>query len=143
MPPASVVTRVLVSMLALASAAKAEGERSSADGPSQPSAEPSIEIEMPYMNSARPRPQGDVDAAVHDENIARWNMGGTGDASFISNRSGYHPGTRVKVDTRVVFGSLPKKAPFDRRTGKFQSVLSEASLLARAHKYGYWPFQLY
>jgi hypothetical protein len=37
---------------------------------------------------------------------------------------------------------LPKTAPFDRRTGKYKSVLSETSLLARARKYGYWPFRL-
>jgi len=132
----------LISICCLASTASAEGERASASDATGRSIEPSVEIETPYVNSARPRPKGEVDAAVQDENIARWNVGGTGDPNFISNRAGYHPATRVKVDSRVLAGTLAKKAPLDKRTGKHRPVLSETSLLARSRKYGYWPFRL-
>ncbi|MCC6897958.1 MAG: AgmX/PglI C-terminal domain-containing protein [Polyangiaceae bacterium] len=106
-----------------------------------PGAEARVEIETPYSTWARPRPKGDVAAGAHDELIGRWNLGGTSDPTFLSNRPGFHPGTRVKVDTRVVGGRLPKSAPLDRRTGKHLVVLSETSLLVRARKHGYWPYR--
>ena len=79
---------------------------------------------------------------MQDEELGRWNLGGTGEPSFVSSRPGFHPGTRVKVETRVVAGKLPRSAPVDRRSGKHRVVLSEVSLLARARKLGYWPFRL-
>jgi hypothetical protein len=100
-----------------------------------------LTIERPYNTWARPRPKGEVDAASADERLARWNVGGTSDPSYISNRPSFHPGTRVRVDARVVRGKLPKSAPFDRRKGTHVVVLSETSLLARSRKYGYWPFR--
>lgn len=103
---------------------------------------PVLLIERPYLAWARPRPKGEVAAGAHDELLARWNLGGTSDPNFPSNRPSYHPGTRVKVETRVVSGKLPKSAPVDRRTGKPAVVLSETSLLARSRKHGYWPYRL-
>ena len=106
-----------------------------------PGVEARLQIETPYLGFARPRPKGDVAAGAHDELLARWNLGGTSDPTFPSSRPGFHPGTRVKVDTRVVAGRLPKSAPVDRRTGKHLVVLSETSLLVRARKHGYWPYR--
>lgn len=103
---------------------------------------PVVLIERPYLAWARPRPKGAVAAGAHDELLARWNLGGTSAPDFPSNRPSYHPGTRVKVETRVVSGKLPKTAPVDRRTGKHAVVLSETSLLTRSRKHGYWPYRL-
>jgi len=114
----------------------------SPDAPPAPKPSVSLLIEKPYLGWARPRPKGEVAAGAHDELIGRWNVGGTSDPDFPSNRPGFHPGTRVKVDTRVVAGRLPKAAPVDRRTGKPWVVLSETSLLARSRKLGYWHFRL-
>jgi hypothetical protein len=99
-------------------------------------------IERPFVAWARGRPEGRVAGASHDQELARWNVGGTGDPAFVSNRPGYHPAPRVKVDTAVVAGALQKKARVDPHTKKPDRVLSQASLLARARKYGYWPFRL-
>ena len=90
--------------------------------------------EPPFRLFERPRPPGAVHAAVLDETLARWNVGGTGDPSYISNRPGYHPGARVVVDAKVLSGNLPKRG----RRG----VLSEQSVLAEARKRGYWPYRL-
>ena len=109
---------------------------------SAPGLEGVVEIEKAYLTWARPRPKGKVAAGAHDELVARWNLGGTSDPAFPSNRPGFHPGTRVKVDTRVIGGRLPKSAPIDRRTGKHAVVLSETSLLVRSRKHGYWPYRL-
>lgn len=105
-------------------------------------AEPRLSIEKPYLTWARPRPKGAVAAGAHDELVGRWNVGGTSSPDFPSNRPGFHPGTRVRVDPRLLSGRLPKTAPLDRRTGKRAVVLSETSLLARSRKHGYWPFRL-
>jgi hypothetical protein len=111
--------------------------------PAQPPPIPvQVEIETPYKLYERPRYKGAVKAAGADEELARWNVGGLTDPDFISSRPGYHPGARVRVDTRVLAGRLPKHAPKSRRTGKSANVLSETSLLARSRKYGYWPFRL-
>jgi hypothetical protein len=105
-------------------------------------AAPAVELEAPYKLWERPRSRGEVYAAGQDVELARWNVGGTGDPSFISNRPGYHPATRVRVDVRVLSGRLAKKTPRDRRTGRAVRVLSEESFLAQARRNGYWPFRL-
>ncbi|MBK7582217.1 MAG: AgmX/PglI C-terminal domain-containing protein [Myxococcales bacterium] len=112
------------------------------DAQAKPAPAPWLVIETPYLAWARPRPKGSVAAGAHDEELARWNLGGTADPAFPSNRAGFHPGTRVKVDVRVTAGHLQKSAPINRRTGKRIVVLSETSLLARARKLGYWPYRL-
>jgi hypothetical protein len=142
--------------LALASAPpvdSAAGSEPTAEPPAEPGPEaqpvddrapPTLHIaaEQPFKLYQRPRPTGAVHAAVSDENLARWNVGGTGDPEFISNRPGYHPGARVVVDASVLRGNLPARAPRDRRTGRPKKVLSEHTVLARSRKYGYWPFRL-
>jgi hypothetical protein len=72
---------------------------------------------------------------VADEEVARWNVGGTGDPNFLSNRSSFHPAPRVLVDIGIRSGTLPKR-------GKSKGVLSEAGLVAQARNAGYWPFRL-
>lgn len=107
-----------------------------------PEAPVALSIEKPFAPWARARPEGRVAGASHDQDLARWNVGGTGDPEFISSRPGFHPAPRVKVDVVVVAGPLQKTARVDPRTKKPDRVLSQASLLARSRKYGYWPFRL-
>lgn len=97
--------------------------------------EATVELERPFKLHQRPRPKGEVHAAGEDEELARWNVGGTGDPAFVSNRPGYHPAPRVRVDTRITRGRLPKRSKKPR-------TLTEDRVLARARKYGYWPFRL-
>ncbi len=96
-----------------------------------------LQLDNPYKLYHRPRAAGAVLAAVQDELLARWNVGGTGDPDFISNQPHYHPGARVVVDTKVLLGNLPKG-----RGGSRRGVLTQAGVLARARKYGYWPIRL-
>jgi len=123
-------------------AGRRESSLSDAGAPSSQPSAAQLVIERPYLPWARPRTKGEVAAAGQDEAIGRWNLGGTQDPSFRSNRPGFHPGTRVIVNTRVISGKLPKTAPLNRRTGKRVVVLSVTSLLARSRKHGYWPFRL-
>ena len=101
-----------------------------------------MELVTPFKLWERPRPKGAVNAAGEDEKLARWNVGGTGDPEFKSNKKSFHPGARVVVNTRLVRGYLPKHAPYDRRRGRYVNVLSLTSLLARSRSRGYWPFRL-
>jgi hypothetical protein len=103
---------------------------------------PSIEVEAPYRLWERPRERGEVYAAGRDEELARWNVGGTRDPGFISNRPGYHPGARVRVDAEAMGTRLPERAPRDRRTGRALRVLTASTLVAHLRKYGYWPYRL-
>jgi hypothetical protein len=103
---------------------------------------PSIEVETPYRLWERPRERGDVYAAGRDEELARWNVGGTQDPNFISSRVGYHPGARVRVDAETIGTRLPERAPRDRRTGRPLRVLTANALQAHLRKYGYWPYRL-
>ncbi len=111
-------------------------------GAAPPVPTPTVEVETPYKLYERPRPQGTVYAAGRDQILARWNVGGTGDPSFISNHPGYHPWPRVRVDTKILRGHLPRRAPFDRRTGHRRHVLSVARVQAEARANGYWKFRL-
>lgn len=92
-----------------------------------------VQRESPYKTFQRPRSPGAVYAAGEDEALARWNLGGTGDPTFISNRANFHPGARVVVDTELVAGQLPAK------TGP---GLSQRTLLAQSRSRGYWPLRL-
>jgi hypothetical protein len=98
-------------------------------------APPVVVAERPYRLGARPRPEGAVQASVADEELARWNVGGSADPRLASSRAGFHPAPRVLVDISVRSGALPKR-------GKAKAVLSEASLVAQARSSGYWPFRL-
>lgn len=94
-----------------------------------------VAAERPYRLGARPRPQGAVQASVADEDLARWNVGGSGDPRFSSSRPGFHPAPRVLVDISLRNAGLPKRA-------KSKRVFSEASLVAQTRNAGYWPFRL-
>lgn len=107
-----------------------------------PSTEPRLRVETPYKLFERTRAKGAVYAAHRDDILARWNVGGTGDPSFISNHPGYHPWPRVRVDTKILGGHLPRRAPFNRRTGHRRHVLSVHRVQAEARANGYWPFRL-
>ncbi len=115
----------------------ASGSELAAPAPSDPpAAEPApapLEVELPFKLYERPRTEGKVYGAGRDEELARWNVGGTGDPEFISNRSGYHPGARVVIDVSVVGGRLPKRG---------SKVMSQAGLQAEARSKGYWPVRI-
>jgi hypothetical protein len=89
--------------------------------------------EPPSLPSRRSRAEGRIVAATQDEELARWNLGGCSDPAHASNRPGYHPAPRVRVDVELLSGSLPSHA----RTGP-----SRDRLLAHARSHGYWPFRL-
>ncbi len=91
-----------------------------------------VELEAPTPPSRRPRPEGRVQAAVEDETLARWNLGGNSDQAHPSNRPGFHPGARVVVDATV--------AGAQGRAGSVQSL--RRLLEARARSNGYWPLRI-
>lgn len=111
-------------------------------GPASALPEPKVSFERPYKLFERPRPKGEVYAAGQDELLARWNVGGNGDPKRLSSSPSFHPGARVIVNVKTPVGALPKRAPYDRRRGRFERVLSETAVLAQARKKGYWPFRL-
>lgn len=107
-----------------------------------PLPEPRVQIERPYPLHHRPRPSGEIAAAVHDEHLARWNLGGSSDPSYPSSRAGFHPGTRVIVNATVPGARIPERPPVDRRTGRPTPTLSRHAIEAQARREGYWPFRL-
>ena len=116
---------------ALSAASGEGGEPGAAVG--EPDAGPRPEalvvVERPYKLFERPRARGPVQASVEEEELGRWNVGGTGDPDFVSNRPTFHPGTRVVV--QLEFTQSRRRAPgLERR------------YLGHARKYGYWPFRL-
>ncbi len=80
----------------------------------------------------RQRPEGAIQAAVLDEELARFNLGGCSQSDHPSNRPSYHPATRVLVEIRLRRGFLPRKA----RRG-----LTLPGLLAAFRSHGYWIFR--
>jgi hypothetical protein len=80
------------------------------------------------IDQCRDRPAGSVAAAAADEQLQTWNTGGSSDPSHISNRSGYHPGTRVLVDVTASGTS---------RKGHSRVLRIQADLRKR----GYWRFR--
>jgi hypothetical protein len=79
-----------------------------------PSLVPQISVDLPYPVDARPRAADPTQAAADDEELARWNVGGSSDPNSISSQASYHPGTRVVVDTRPAkrrAGAPPLPAP--------------------------------
>jgi hypothetical protein len=91
-----------------------------------------VDLEHPNVPNRRSRPQGDVLAAMQDEELARWNIGGNSDPSYLSSRPRFHPGARVVVDARVL-------GAWGRR-GSVASL--ERVVQARARSTGYWPLRL-
>jgi len=109
-----------------------------ADSPARPSAPRPLQlsIELPYPVDARPRAQSALQAAAEDEELARWNVGGSSDPNLPSSQASYHPGTRVVVDTRPAKrrpGARPSAAPHGLTFERVQ---------AQARSHGYWPFRL-
>ncbi|MEO6602278.1 MAG: hypothetical protein ABIQ16_20520 [Polyangiaceae bacterium] len=95
-----------------------------------------LSIDLPYPVNARPRSESPMQAAAEDEDLARWNVGGSADPNSPSSNASYHPGTRVVVDTRpaklrpgAVRGPAPRGLTLDR-------------VQATARSRGYWPFRL-
>lgn len=107
-----------------------------------PLPEPTLLIETAFPCGQRPRPQGSIAAAISDEELARWNLGGGSAPDLPSNRPGYHPGTRVIVDTSVTTKGVPLTPPGGRKSGARARTLSQSALLAQARRLGYWPFRL-
>jgi len=73
---------------------------------------------------AKPRVSGSIEASVMNETLGRWNVGGCGEPTCKSNRPGFHPSTRVIVETHPISqranrrdaGLLPKlQADFRNR----------------------------
>ena len=96
-----------------------------------------ISVEPAYTPGHRPKPSGEVAAAGDDEFVARWNLGGNGDPSYVPNQPSFHPGTRVVVDTHVVYPKLPSGAAGTKAKG-----LTARRVLAQARSRGYWPFRV-
>jgi hypothetical protein len=93
-------------------------------------------IDLPYPQDARPRAADPARAAAEDEELARWNVGGSSDPNSISSQASYHPGTRVVVDTRPAkrrAGAPPLPAP---------RGLTHQRVQAQARSRGYWPFRV-
>ena len=104
--------------------------------PAHPPLSAQISVDLPYPADARPRAQDPAQAAAEDEELARWNIGGSSDPSSISSRASFHPGTRVVVDTRPAkrrAGAPPLPAP---------RGLTHQRVQAQARSRGYWPFRL-
>lgn len=115
--------------------------------PPEPAPEPvpdvSVEVEAAYEPTDVPRLKGKVAAAGADEELARWNLGGSSDPDYPSSRAGFHPGARVVVDVDIQTRGLPERPPVDRRTGRVRrNVPSEHGILAHARKWGYWDFRI-
>jgi len=123
---------------AAASAEPSVPDAVSAGGSAEPtpSPAPQISVDLPYPVDARPRAQDPTQAAADDEELARWNVGGSSDPNAISSQASYHPGTRVVVDTRPAkrrAGAPPLPAP---------RGLSYQRVQAQARSHGYWPFRV-
>jgi len=110
-----------------------------ADAGAAPSPSPAftaqVSVDLPYPLAARPRAQDPLQAAADDEELARWDLGGSSDPSAVSSDTSYHPGTRVVVDTR----------PAKRRAGAPALPpprgLTYERLQAQARSRGYWRFR--
>ena len=76
-----------------------------------------------------------MQAAADDEELARWNVGGTSDPSYPSNQASFHPGTRVVVDTELA--GHHSKSSNSRSHGHTVDRVQ-----AQARSKGYWPFRL-
>ena len=102
----------------------------------EPALAPLIRVDLPYPVDARPRAADPQTAAVEDEELARWDLGGSSDPNSASNPGSYHPGTRVVVDTR----------PAKRRAGApalpAPRGLTYQRVQAQARSHGYWPLRL-
>ena len=95
-----------------------------------------INTMLDWEPAARPRenerPKANINTSLADEKLGRWNIGGNGDATYISNRRGYHPGTRVIVEIlspNLKRGEAPKTPNIRHYLAEFRSR-------------GYWPYRM-
>lgn len=100
-----------------------------------------VTFETPFVEGADIAPAGPVVSSAHAEEIARWNVGGVADPSYVSSKPGFHPAVRVLVNATPRWGFRTSKrgrAARDKkpRSGGFDSVL------AQVRNHGYWPFRL-
>lgn len=96
---------------------------------------PLIVVDLPYPADARPRATDPTRAAAEDDELARWNAGGSSEPNAAASQTSYHPGTRVTVDTRAAkrrLGARPLPPP---------RGLSYGLVQAQARSRGYWPFR--
>jgi len=100
--------------------------------PSPASAE--LTFEDPYPLDARPHSANPQQAASDDEELARWNLGGTADPGNLPSPASFHPGTRVVVDAELAHHSA-KHAREPARGRDIERVQ------AQARSKGYWPFR--
>ena len=94
--------------------------------------EPKIMWETPVRPHVQEPSVGGINASLAAEELARWNMGGNGNAAYVSNRIGYHPGTRVIVDVEASGTSRTHAS----KTRVIRNYLAEFRNL------GYWPYRL-
>ena len=95
-----------------------------------------VSVDLPYPIDARPRAQDPLQAAAEDEELARWDAGGSSDPNSVPSQASYHPGTRVVVDARAAKrrpGAPALPAPRGLTYDRVQ---------AQARSHGYWPFRL-
>jgi hypothetical protein len=93
-------------------------------------------VDTPYPVGSRPHSEDPRQAAVEDDELARWNVGGSADPSSPAPSASYHPGTRVVVDTRrakLRAGAVRGPAPRGLTLERIQAI---------ARSRGYWPFRL-
>jgi hypothetical protein len=124
----------LALLAALAGEARADPDAGAPVTPATPAPPPAL-AEPAWPLGERPRPDGAVQASVADEELARWNVGGSSDPSARSNRPGFHVAPRVKVDTVVRSRRMPEQS-------SKKGVLSKVGVLAQARNRGYWPFRV-
>lgn len=59
--------------------------------------------------AAAPPATGNTEASVMNETLGRWNVGGCAAPTCASNRPGFHPGTRVIVETHPISPSSKRR----------------------------------
>lgn len=96
-----------------------------------------LAFEEPYPLDARPRAASALQAAADDEELARWNLGGTADPNYPSSQASFHPGTRVVVDAELA----GRHGTRQRARGPVRGLSAER-VQAQTRSQGYWPFRL-
>lgn len=131
-PPVAVVTAAPQP----ASSAVVEAAAGSGGGPADsaaptaaaplPVASPRLLLEPPYSALGHARLGTEMQTLGRDEELFQWALGGSAAPAHPSNRSGYHPATRVVVNVELL-----SRAPKG----------STARLLRIARSTGYWPLR--
>jgi hypothetical protein len=118
-----------------AEAAKTDFKPDAAVSPSQGplnAIERIISWELPIELHAKESSIGGINASYAAEELARWNIGGNGDANYVSNRLGYHPATRVIVDVEAS----------DTRRNRVSETPLSRHYLAEFRNLGYWSYRI-